>query len=53
MKKKLIILLSLYVFYITGLCFAESTVHEKVVQVLMSFEKDYPETLLSKIKSYP
>lgn len=26
MKKKLTILLSLYVFYITGICFAESTV---------------------------
>ncbi|MFC2615635.1 MAG: hypothetical protein ACFNYQ_09000 [Treponema sp.] len=43
MKKKLTILLSLYVFYITGICFAESTVHEKLVQALMSFEKDYPE----------
>ena len=43
MKKKLTILLSLYVFYITGVCFAESTVHEKLVQALMSFEKDYLE----------
>ena len=43
MKKKLTILLSLFVFYITGVCFAESTVHEKLVQALMSFEKDYPE----------
>lgn len=42
MKKKLVVTLLLFVF-ITGFCFAESTVHEKLVQVLNSFETAHPD----------
>ena len=43
MEKKLAVVLLLFIFYLTGICFAESTVHEKLVQALMSFEKDFSE----------
>lgn len=41
MKKRLISVL--FIFYITGICFAESTVHEKLVQALIEFESSYPD----------
>lgn len=41
MKKRLTMILSLFIFCITGICFAENTVHEMLVQALSQFETAY------------
>jgi len=43
MKKITAILSSLYIFCIIEVCFAKSTVHEKLVEALIYFESIYPE----------
>ena len=43
MNKRRFFVMAVLLTLVFGVCFAESTVHEKLVQALMGFEKDYPE----------